>query len=184
MPQLVLTGHTGQIYAVAVDEHGKIYSCSNDRTGRIWAADGELLFVMTGHNLALSDVVIDSTDGTIYTSSRDQTIRMWSADGDVVKEKHVLQGHRSEIYALALDTALGVLYSGGRDMQINVWQVTNTHGSLPVLVRKLDGHTGIVTALVVGPDSTLFSCGRDRSAFQSYCLSAPAENCQSSSRDP
>ena len=85
-PILSLSGHVGQVNAVAVGSAGagggKVASGSADKTIRIWDLDkgGQLIAILQGHLLDVSAVKW-SVDGLRLASagSWDKTVRLWDA---------------------------------------------------------------------------------------------------------
>ena len=75
----VLTGHTGEVTAVAVAPDGSwLASGSRDGTVRIWdVASGRERGALTGHTGEVTAVAV-APDGTwLASGSRDGTVRIW-----------------------------------------------------------------------------------------------------------
>ena len=162
-----LTGHTGEVAAVAVgalpDGTPVIVSGGgrHDGTVRVWRlADGTPVGEpLDGHIGAVSAVAVGTLpDGTpVIVSSggyQDASVRVWRlADGAPVGEP--LTGHRGTVRAVAvarLPDGTPVIVSGGLDGTVRVWRLAD--GILAG--DPLTGHTGEVAAVAVGalPDGT------------------------------
>jgi WD40 repeat protein/DNA-binding SARP family transcriptional activator len=78
-PIATLTGHTGQIYAVAYSPDGKLVATgATDGTARIWdAQSGKQLLVLAGHRAAVDAVDFTPDSRKLITASEDGTVRTW-----------------------------------------------------------------------------------------------------------
>ena len=68
------TGHTGDVYDVAVDNNGNVYSGSGDGTVRKIDPNGAEVWSFTGHTDVVEAVAVDN-NGNVYSGSRDETVR-------------------------------------------------------------------------------------------------------------
>ena len=161
--QQVLTGHDGNVHAVAVgalpDGTPVIISGGNDGTVRVWRlADGTPVGQpLTGHDGRVSAVAAGALpDGTpvIISGGNDGTVRVWrTADGTPAGEP--LTGHRGGVNAVAagaLPDGTPVIISGSWDGTVRVWR---TADGTPV-GEPLTGHRFGVHAVAAGalPDGT------------------------------
>ena len=148
----VLTGHTGEVSAVAVgalpDGTPVIVSGGDDGTVRVWRlADGTPVGEpLSGHAGWVRAVAVGALpDGTpvIVSGGGDGTVRVWRlADGTPVGEP--LTGHDGEVNAVAvgaLPDGTPVIVSGGGDGTVRVWRLAD---GTPV-GEPLTGHDGAVT---------------------------------------
>ena len=120
-----LTGHTGEVYAVAVGRAGDrdvIVSGSQDGTVRVWdAATGQPAGQpLTGHTGAVVAVAVGRAGDrdVIVSGSDDGTVRVWdAATGQPAGQP--LTGHTGAVFAVAVGRAgdRDVIVSGsyGRD---------------------------------------------------------------------
>ena len=160
-----LTGHDGEVAAVAVGElpDGTPVIVSGggygDGTVRVWRlADGTPVGQpLTGHDGEVRAVAVGALpDGTpvIISGGDDATVRVWRlADGTPVGQP--LTGHDGEVAAVAvgaLPDGTPVIISGGADATVRVWRLAD---GAPV-GQPLTGHDGGVRAVAVGalPDGT------------------------------
>ena len=152
--RLTLTGHPGQVLAVALgraEGRDVIISGSSDQTIRIWdASTGQPVgSPMTGHTTAVCTVAIGRAGerDMVVSGSHDQTVRVWDAiTGQPVGLP--LTGHTDGVDAVALGRAGGrdVIISGSYDRTVRVWDaITGQPVGLP-----LTGHTGGVNAVALG----------------------------------
>ena len=158
----VITGHTGQVTAVAAgalpDGTPVIISGGLDGTVRVWRlADGTPAGEpLTGHHSQAVVAAGTLPDGTpvIISGGTDGTVRVWRlADGTPAGEP--LTGHDGTVWAAAagvLPDGTPVIISGGGDGTVRVWR---TAGGTPV-GEPLRGHDGTVAAVTAGalPDGT------------------------------
>ena len=161
----VLTGHTGEVYAVAVgalpDGTPVIVSGGGlgDSTVRVWRlADGTPVGdPLPGHDGWVTAVAVGRLpDGTpvIVSGSLDATVRVWRlADGTPIGKP--LRGHADGVNAVAvggLPDGTPVIVSGGSDRTVRVWRLAD---GTPV-GKPLRGHDGEVSAVAMGglPDGT------------------------------
>lgn len=123
MQDIVLNGHTDEVYSVAFSSDAKlIVSGSNDRSIRVWdALTGQGIHVLKGHTDTVWSAAF-SSDGThIVSGSEDKSIQVW--DVLIGQEKHVLHGHIGRILSVAfsMDNSQIFSSSGDGDDTIKVW---------------------------------------------------------------
>jgi len=104
------TGHTDDVYAVAVDNNGNVYSGSSDNTVRKISSSGNEVWKFTGHTDDVYAVAVDN-NGNVYSGSSDNTVRKISPDGNQIWR---FTGHTGVVYAVAVDNN-GNVYSGSTD---------------------------------------------------------------------
>ena len=161
----VLTGHDGEVKAVAVgalpDGTPVIVSGGGygDNTVRVWRlADGTPVGdPITGHRGYVTAVAVGALpDGTpvIVSGSDDHTVRVWRlADSTPIGQP--VRGHDRPVTAVAvgaLPDGTPVIVSGSEDKTVRVWQLAD---GTPV-GKRLRGHDQDVFAVAVGalPDGT------------------------------
>src|SRR5947209_3153894 len=96
---LVLEGHTGAVWGVAVTPDGaRAVSASQDSTLRVWdLIEGRPLATLTGHTGAVYGVAVTPDGGRAVSASVDHTLRVWDlADGRTLA---TLRGHTSTVRA-------------------------------------------------------------------------------------
>jgi WD40 repeat protein len=140
-----LSGHTGNVYSVAVTADGRIVSGSDDHTVRVWdLATGKLVRILTGHTGAVYSVVV-TEDGRIVSGSSDDSVRVWDlATGRLVR---TLTDHTEGVDSLAV-TGDGRIV-GSADNGVQVWDLATG-----TWIQTLTGHTKPVYEVAVTPDGT------------------------------
>ncbi|MES2925152.1 MAG: protein kinase [Verrucomicrobiota bacterium] len=74
-----LTGHTGEVWAVAMDRQGRwLASAGEDTTIRIWdAKTGKSLRTLRGHTGFIMSLAFSPDGGQLVSGSRDRTVKFW-----------------------------------------------------------------------------------------------------------
>lgn len=111
-----LTGHTGDVRAVAVVSSDLVCSGSDDTTVRVWSLDtGAHLRTLEGHTDEVRDLCAGPR-GTIASASLDTTVRVWDvASGRQLRVLH----HPCAVTCLAVNND-GVIFTGASRV-IRVW---------------------------------------------------------------
>ena len=163
----VLTGHVGEVTAVAVgalpDGAPVIISGGDDGTVRVWRlADGtpagEPLRGRNGGVRAVAAGALPVGTPVIISGGDDGTVRVWRlADGTPAGEP--LRGRDGGVRAVAagaLPDGTPVIISGGDDGTVRVWRLADGTPAGDPAGDPLTGHDGPVDAVAVGalPDGT------------------------------
>ena len=93
------TGHTSNIWAVAVDPPGNVYSGSGDYSVRKISPSGSHVWSYTGHTNSVYAVAVDSS-GYVYSGSADRSVSKISPAGAQVWS---YTGHTAAVWAVAVD---------------------------------------------------------------------------------
>jgi WD40 repeat protein len=116
--QLVLTGHSGPVQAVAFSHDGSlIVTASMDRSIKVWsAADGKLLRSLGQHTDAVQCLAfrpISAGEPQCATGGDDRTVRIWQpAIGRMVR---IVRSHEGATLALAFAPDGRSLFSAGQE---------------------------------------------------------------------
>jgi WD40 repeat protein len=119
--QLVLVGHTGEIYAVAWSPDGTwIATASGDGTAIVWdGRTGERLATLAGHEEAVSKLSWSPSGDGIATASDDGTARLW--DAATGEELFSLSSHEGAVYAVVWSPSGDRVVTASDDATARVW---------------------------------------------------------------
>ena len=152
-----LTGHDGEVEAVAVSADGRTaVSGGEDGTVRVWDLAGTAApRVLTGHDGDVEAVAVSADGRTAVSGGDDGTVRVWDLAGTAAPR--VLTGHDGSVAAVAVSADGRTAVSGGDDGTVRVWDLAGTAAP-----RVLTGHDGPVVAVAVSADGrTAVSGGGD-----------------------
>jgi WD40 repeat protein len=168
---LIMTGHTGDIFCCATLQDGRVVTGAYDNTIRIWSIKGEIWncdLVIEGiqpNQQALSLAIFQHDEVRFACGCADGKIRVYSSAvvgvgvGDGGGPSNIYEGHKSGVRTLCCyksDTK-NLLASGSYDTDIRVWNVvTNACEYL------LQGHTKFVNSVSWLPNGTLVSASDDK----------------------
>jgi WD40 repeat protein/DNA-binding SARP family transcriptional activator len=119
--QLVLAGHTGEIYAVAWSPDGtRIATASDDGTAIVWdGRTGERLATLSGHEEAVSNLSWSPSGNAIATTSDDGTAGIWvAATGAGL---FTLSGHEGPVLAVDWSPSGDRVVTASYDSTARVW---------------------------------------------------------------
>lgn len=174
----VFRGHTDAVHAIVGDSHGKLFTGSFDTTVRVWSSDGEHLWTCRGHTDRVCALAMSSNEKVVYSSGRDEVVRAWStADGSLLRTWSIAHPPFAEPpewstpsfrspWRAALSDHTGFFHLAVFEDQ--VYATVPFGRSIAVhrsVVREkeytLRGMADYITAMVVGPDGTLYLAFRD-----------------------
>jgi WD40 repeat protein len=166
-PHQQLTGHTAEVYAVALGSIGGrdvILSASDDATVRLWDEHGTPVGdPVTGHTGSVRTVAAARLGGreVIVSGGFDTTVRVWDAHGTPVG--YPLTGHTGWVNAVMVSGLAGthVIVSASDDATIRLWDQDGNPVRDP-----MTGHTGSVRAVAsgrLGARDVIVSTGDDAS---------------------
>jgi WD40 repeat protein len=174
----VLKGHAGAVTSVAITPDGKrVVTGSVDRTARLWDAEtGRELLVLGGHAETIWGVALSPDASRVVTAAGtqefqttagmgDDTARIWDAK---VEQGLPLQVYNVSAVAVAPDGTRVVVGRGEVQTPDAATNAYVTSGDATVLDARtgaalftLKGHSRLVTAVAVDPDSTRVATGSD-----------------------
>ncbi|XP_059168417.1 phospholipase A-2-activating protein-like [Physella acuta] len=147
-PVFKLTGHEGNVCALASGKFGFLLSGSWDKTARVWL-NQKCVMVLEGHQMAVWAVGIISGQGVMLTGSADKTIKSWKA-GKCVQ---TFTGHEDCVRAIAVISE-GEFLSCSNDATIRRWAISS--GDCLAIYY---GHTNYVYCLSILPNGQDFITG-------------------------
>ncbi|GFS06857.1 phospholipase A-2-activating protein, partial [Elysia marginata] len=147
-PVFKLTGHEGNVCALASGKFGFLLSGSWDKTARVWL-NQKCVMVLEGHEMAVWAVGIISGQGIMLTGSADKTIKAWKA-GKCIQ---VYKGHTDCVRGLGVVSESEFL-SCSNDASIRRWAVTSGD-----CLNVYFGHTNYVYSLSILPNGQDFITG-------------------------
>lgn len=182
-----LTGHQGEVMALALLRDGHLISGGNDKTVRVWRqrdpgsldSAWECVAVLVKHSGSITSLV-ELSDGRVVSGSADNTLRVWRRPGfesgsDCTSGlapplrtcSVVLEGHTKPITAIAV-LPNGDILSASMDKTMRVWREADNSPSADSkwqCAATLIVNDGYATAMAVMPDGHLvcgWSCGSMR----------------------
>ena len=119
----VLTGHTGEVTAVAISSDGTwLASASWDWSVRIWEpATGQLRALLARHTGAVRGVAIAPAGAWLATSGYEQWVRIW--DAATGRQRAALVGHTGEVTAVAIAPDGTWLATASYDGTVRIWDL-------------------------------------------------------------
>ena len=144
------SGHSDDVFAVAVDSDGYVYSGAYNETVKKISPDGNGVWTFSGHSSRVMSVAVDS-DGYVYSGAFDDTVKKISPDGNTV---WTFSGHSDYVYAVAVDSD-GYVYSGSGDDTVKKISPDGNG------VWTFSGHSRRVMSVAVDSDGYVYSGSYD-----------------------
>jgi hypothetical protein len=150
----LLTGHTGEIFAVAFSPTGHVLaSGGGDQTIRIWEpGTGRELNVLRGHVGAVRALAFSPDGQRLASGSADTTIRIWDVGSG--KERKSVSSPFGAVHAVAFSPDGQWLASGGHDGSIRIWDVASGKE-----LKAMRSQFGIIYSIAFSPDSKILATG-------------------------
>ncbi|KAF8357102.1 hypothetical protein PRIPAC_92097, partial [Pristionchus pacificus] len=123
-PLIRLTGHKGVISSCQwLSSSNQIVSGSWDRTSNVYDVErGEILNVLTGHEMELTSTAAHPWHKLIATASKDCTFRLWDLR-EPMQSVAVLQAHEDSVTAVKFSN--DKVISASDDRTLKVWDTRN-----------------------------------------------------------
>lgn len=132
-----------------------------------------LLTTLTGHSLAVNQVVY-SPDGTLlFSASGDKTIKVWRiGKGQPTNPEPLanLNGHTDYAYAVAVSANGKVLASTGKDQQIIIWELDKNGVPTGKILKTLQNNTAEGWSISLSPDGMYLAVPGANSAIEVWDL--------------
>jgi RNA polymerase sigma factor (sigma-70 family) len=150
-----LEGHKSWVFALAFAPDGKtLASGGYDRTLRLWdPVTGKEQRRAEGFRTSVSRLVFSQDGRTLFVGGPENRVRPW--DVASWKEHPTFDGPEWGIFSLVYSPN-GQFVAAPSSRTIWMWDATNGK-----LVRKLEGHTGTVTAVAFSADGKTLVSGAD-----------------------
>ena len=180
LPQKVLKGHTGWVYAVAADDK-HIYSAGFDGLVHVWDWDRsaaaakdaqptyQLKYTWKGHTGKINSICVDPSSSMIYTGSSDGTIMVWdktvcvvffrllikqqpNTDGPV----SIFRGHTDGVHCVY--SYKERLYSASYDRSVKIWEKAVLFSLSVFLTTRLENCSNQFLLILMEQKLTEVSC--------------------------
>jgi WD40 repeat protein len=155
---MVLEGHTGCVWGVAITPDGKtVVSGSGDNTLRVWDLEtGNCRATFGGHTASVRGVVVTPDGKTVVSGSDDNTLRV--RDIETGQCLVTFEGHTGGVNDVAITPDGKTAVSGSFDRTLKVWDIATGQ-----CLTTFEGHTGGVNGVAITPDGkTVVSGSFDR----------------------
>ena len=141
----IFAGHTSQINKVIKESDNSFISCSDDMSIRGWTLDtleADSLYILTGHEDKINDILLISDNTTLLSVSDDKTLRIWS-----LELKECINAIKTnEIQTCLSYLNNGKFMTGGEDGSITIF---NIEGFEPALI--FNAHSEPIEVMYFSP---------------------------------
>ncbi|KRX56642.1 WD repeat-containing protein 37 [Trichinella sp. T9] len=164
-PLLKLTGHSCPVIAADwTANDNQIVTASWDRTANVFDAErGEIVNILSGHDLELNYCCAHPSQKLVVTASRDTTFRLWDFR-ESIHSVSVFQGHTESVTS-AVFTGADKIVSGSDDRSVKVWDFRNMRTALTTI--RMDSP---VNRIAVSRTSNIIAIPTDNRQVRLYDL--------------
>ncbi|KRY54589.1 WD repeat-containing protein 37, partial [Trichinella britovi] len=165
-PLLKLTGHSCPVIAADwTANDNQIVTASWDRTANVFDAErGEIVNILSGHDLELNYCCAHPSQKLVVTASRDTTFRLWDFRESIHSVSTILFFLRRSVTS-AVFTGADKIVSGSDDRSVKVWDFRNMRTALTTI--RMDSP---VNRIAVSRTSNIIAIPTDNRQVRLYDL--------------
>lgn len=146
-----LSGHTGQIQAMAIAQDGMIATGGDDQTLRLWQMDGKPDQTISDFDGGINGLEFVPKTAAIASITRNGTFQIWDTENGTVR--HNFDRMRSSLEAIAVHPEGKLFAAGGGDRSIELWTMADQKPQLLPL------HQDAIFNLQFSPDRKYLASG-------------------------
>jgi WD40 repeat protein len=151
---LALSGHTGNVLAVAFSPDGKIIATGDGSKVRLWdLRNPRSPLVLDGHALPVLGLSFAPDGKRLASASQDMTVRVWDLTVRPPSSR-VLSGHTNQVTCVQFSPDGQILVSGGLDNKVRSWDQADGR-EFPD--DRYSGHTAAVSSVAFSPDGNFLA---------------------------
>ena len=166
--EATLTGHSKNVWCVAVLADGRLVTGSSDNTVKVWKENTlgtwSVEATLRGHGGSVYCVAVlaDASTGEprFVIGSSDKTAKVWKEQGSTWSVEATLTGHGSYVRCVAV-LADGRLATGSDDNTVKVWKESSPGSGVWSIEATLTGHRSDVDCVAVLADGRLVTGSED-----------------------
>lgn len=160
-PGITLTGHSGEIGAIAFTPDGKqVVSVSTDRTARVWtlsetpgSADDEVKVL--AHDDEVIQLAIGGEGRWLLTGTLTSAL-LWDLQGSLDAPQQTFKGHEDDLKVVAVDPRGRWAATGSADRKILLYDLERLDGRATAKLRQ---HEGAIAVLAFHPQGKWLASG-------------------------
>ena len=162
---MVLKGHNGSVWGVAVTPDGKtVVSGSADKTVKVWDLEtGHCRATFKDHTDFVRGAAVTPDGKTVVSGSADKTVKVW--DLETGHCRATFKGHTDFVRGVAVTPDGKTVVSVSDGSTLKVWDLATGHCR-----ATFKGHTDFVRGVAVTPDGKTVVSGSDDNTLKVWDL--------------